>query len=60
MRYKIGQVAKMACVSRETLRAWDKRGILVPKRTPTGHRFYTQEQVDKLLAGETEAENVHL
>jgi len=51
MRYKIGQVAKLLSVSIETLRSWDKKGIVVPKRTPTGHRYYTQEQVDELLAG---------
>lgn len=36
----IGKAAKIIGVSISTLRLWEKRGLLVPDRTPTGHRRY--------------------
>lgn len=50
-RYKIGEVSKILSVSISALRNWEKLGYFIAKRTPAGHRYYTQEQVDELLAG---------
>ena len=51
-RYKIGEVAKMLCVSIWTLRNWERLGRIKPKRNLGGQRYYTQEQVDELLGKE--------
>ena len=50
-RYKIGEFAKMIGVSPWTLRYWDKKGILVSKRTITGMRYYTDEDFRKVEEG---------
>lgn len=50
MSYKISQAAKVLGVSQPTLRRWDKAGILVAKRTVTGYRYYTQEQIEEFLS----------
>lgn len=41
----IGKTAKELGVSISTLRQWERKGILVPERTPTGHRRYKNEQI---------------
>ncbi|ACV61756.1 regulatory protein MerR [Desulfofarcimen acetoxidans DSM 771] len=42
----IGKAAKYLGVSINTLRVWEKKKILVPERTPTGHRRYKMSQVE--------------
>lgn len=42
----IGKAAKYLGVSINTLRVWEKREILIPERTPTGHRRYKMSQVE--------------
>jgi len=59
----IGEAAKYLGVSRDTLRRWEKRGRLKALRSPTNRRYYTKEQLDRLMSGEkivkeTEKENV--
>lgn len=49
--YKIGEMAKELGVSVRTLQIWDKKGILVAKRTPTNRRYYTQHQLADYFAG---------
>ena len=46
----IGDAAKYIGVSRDTLRRWEKKGKILPKRSPTNRRYYTQEQLDTLLS----------
>ena len=41
----IGKAAKMLGVSISSLRLWEKRGLLVPERTPTGHRRYDADKL---------------
>lgn len=49
--YKIGEFARLVGVTQATLRNWEKSNILVPHhKTPTGYRFYSQEQLDECLS----------
>lgn len=45
--YKISEFAELIGVSEQTLRNWEKEGILIPSRTAGGWRHYTQEQLDQ-------------
>ncbi len=45
--YPIRTVATLTGVNPITLRAWESRyGLIEPVRTDSGHRLYTQEQID--------------
>ena len=47
--YSISQAAETLGVSVPTLRSWERRyGMVVPQRTPGGHRRYTEEDIDRL------------
>jgi DNA-binding transcriptional MerR regulator len=47
----IGEVARRTGVSVPTLRAWERRyGLLLPVRTAGGHRRYSDEDVQRVLA----------
>ena len=43
------EFAKRLGVSTQTLRRWDKAGILKANRTPTDRRFYTEEQYEEYM-----------
>ena len=43
-KYKISKFAELLNVSTKTLRRWDNDGKLTAYRTPSGDRFYTEEQ----------------
>lgn len=44
--FPIRVLSEMTGVAASTLRAWERRyGLLVPKRTPKGHRLYTLDDV---------------
>jgi DNA-binding transcriptional MerR regulator len=46
---KIGQVADLAEVSIDTVRFYERRGVLpVPERTPSGYRSYTPATVERI------------
>ena len=46
---KIGQVADLAEVSIDTVRFYERRGVLpVPERTPSGYRTYTAATVERI------------
>lgn len=48
--FPIRTVSELTGVNSITLRAWERRyGLLVPHRTPKGHRLYTQEDIDLIL-----------
>lgn len=50
MSYKIGAVSRITGIGSETLRAWERRyEAVIPKRTDSGDRQYTREDVTKLL-----------
>lgn len=45
--FPIRTVSALTGVNVVTLRAWERRyGLIEPKRTPSGHRLYSQEDVD--------------
>jgi len=45
--FPIRTVSELTGVNSITLRAWERRyGLLVPHRTPKGHRLYTQDDID--------------
>ena len=47
--YSIGAVAQMLGIPPATLRTWEERyGLLVPERSPGGHRMYSRDQVEQL------------
>ena len=60
MYLSINKVAKQLNKSAQTLRNWEKTGELIPAyKTKSGYRYYTEEQINKLL-GIEEKERVTL
>lgn len=48
--YSVAQVEALSGIKAHTLRIWERRyGFLKPKRTPTNIRYYTDDQLKKLL-----------
>jgi DNA-binding transcriptional MerR regulator len=48
--YSVAQVEALTGIKAHTLRIWERRyGFLNPQRTPTNIRFYTDDQLKKLL-----------
>jgi DNA-binding transcriptional MerR regulator len=48
-RMKIGQVADLAAVSVDTVRFYERRGVLpTPERTASGYRTYTSATVERI------------
>ncbi|MFJ2483843.1 MerR family transcriptional regulator [Pseudomonas sp. NPDC087598] len=46
----IREVARQTGVNAITLRAWERRyGLVIPQRTPKGHRLYSAEHVQRIL-----------
>ena len=47
--YKIGEVARKAGVNKETLRYYEKRGLITkPDRRRSGYRIFTQHHIDQV------------
>lgn len=47
--YKIGEVASRANVNKETVRYYEKRGLITkPDRRRSGYRIFTKEHVDQI------------
>ncbi len=49
-KLKIHQVAELYHCSNRTLQYYDEAGLLSPKRTESGHRYYTMDDLDTLDA----------
>lgn len=47
--YKVGELSKKFGISVKTLQRWDREGILKAFRSPTGRRYYTEEQLKELI-----------
>jgi len=47
--FPIREVARLTGVNPVTLRAWERRyGLIVPRRTPKGHRLYDESHVNRI------------
>ena len=47
--YSIGAVARLLGITPGTIRAWEERyGIISPKRSPSGRRLYSRDEVERL------------
>lgn len=49
-KYLIGDVANLLGVSRDTLRYYEKRGILSSEKGDNGYRYYTKQDVSKMIS----------
>lgn len=47
--YKVGELSKKFGISVKTLQRWDREGVLKAFRSPTGRRYYTEEQLKELI-----------
>lgn len=47
-RWRIGQLAKAAGVSTDTLRYYERKGLLHSERTPNGYRQYTERSLERV------------
>lgn len=48
-KYLIGDVANLMGLSRDTLRYYDKRGILTSEKGENGYRYYTERDISKMI-----------
>lgn len=55
--YKVGEFAKKIGVSVSTLQRWDRTNVLKSRRTPTNQRYYTDEDLNKVLNLESETKS---
>ncbi len=46
--FSISAVANMLSVHQQTIRLYEKEGLITPKRTPGGTRMFSDEDLDKL------------
>jgi MerR family transcriptional activator of bmr gene len=47
--YKIGEVSKLTGVPPETIRYWEKKGLIKPDRKFGNRRFYTYKTIKKII-----------
>src|SRR5512135_3647712 len=46
--YSISEAADILCVSVPTLRMYEREGLVIPSRRSSGHRAYTETQLDRI------------
>ena len=49
-QYRIGEMAEMTGLSRDTLRFYEKKGVITAKRRENGYRYYTDSDLYKLMS----------
>lgn len=49
----VGETAAIAGVHVDTIKRWEKAGLISSLRTPAGHRRFRRPDVEKLLSVET-------
>ena len=49
-RYLIGDVANLMGMSRDTLRHYEKRGLVTARKADNGYRYYTEEDISRLIS----------
>ena len=47
-KYSIGEVSLRLGLSRDTLRFYEKKGIIQPKKEENGYRSYTYDDISRL------------
>ena len=47
--YTVAEAAELLQVSTKTLRRWTRDGIAHAMRTPTNHRRFTLEEIERLM-----------
>jgi len=47
--YKISEVSKITGVPAETIRYWEKKGLIKPDRKYGNRRFYTYKTIKKII-----------
>jgi len=47
--YKISEVSKLTGVPAETIRYWEKKGLIKPDRKFGNRRFYTYKTIKKII-----------
>lgn len=52
----IGEASGYLGISRDTLRRWEKKEKIKPLRSPSNRRYYTKEQLDKIISRPSKAE----
>ena len=50
MEYSIQEASELLSIPIQKLRRWDEQGVLVALRTAGGHRRYSKELIDRLVA----------
>ena len=55
--YKVGEFSEKVGVSISTLQRWDRTNVLKSRRTSTNQRYYTDEDLNKVLNLEEETES---
>lgn len=48
-KYLIGEIADMLGVSSDTLRHYEKKGILTARRAGNGYHYYTEEDIPQMI-----------
>ena len=54
--FMISVAAELAGMHPQTLRMYESRGLITPKRSPKGTRLYSQQDVDRLRRFQLEAQ----
>ena len=49
-QYRIGEMAEMTGLTRDTLRFYEKKGVIAAKRRENGYRYYTERDMYKLMS----------
>ena len=49
-KYRIGDVADLIGMSRDSLRHYEKRGLIPSKKDDNGYRYYTDEDLPRLIS----------
>ena len=47
--YQIGEIAGLLGMSRDTLRYYEKRGLLSAQKDHNGYRYYTKQDIYRLV-----------
>jgi len=46
--YTVGEAARLVGVSPATLRVWEREGLVDTHRSPSGYRYFSDEQIARL------------